>query len=154
MINSFIISQIDFNQRQGEQNIYSNLGFNSPGAAMKRLLAGLAIAIAFLAAPLSLCAAADPMASKDPQDHTRTLEGRVLNRQDDPLQKAIVYLKNTKSLTVKTYITDSDGGYRFPALSPNVDYEVYAEFNGARSDTKTLSSFDNRKLVNITLRIK
>lgn len=86
--------------------------------------------------------------------HTRTLTGRVFDRQDQPLSKAIVYLKNTKSLAVKTYIADPDGSYRFPALSPNVDYEVYAEHNGARSDTKTVSAFDNRKVVNITLRVK
>lgn len=121
---------------------------------MKRLLAGLAVAVALSAAPLSLCRAAAEPFSKDPQDHTRTLTGKVLNRQDDPLAKAIVYLKNTKTLVVKTYITDPDGAYRFPALSPNVDYEVYAEHDGARSDTKTLSSFDNRKVVNITLHVK
>jgi len=93
-------------------------------------------------------------ALKDPVDNTRTLAGRVFNRQDQPLQKAIVYLKNTKSLALKTYITDSDGGYRFSGLSPNIDYEVHAEFSGARSDTKTLSAFDTRKQVSITLRVK
>ena len=106
------------------------------------------------AAPFSVCSAADPAPFKDSQNHTRTLTGKVLGRQDDPIQRAIVYLKNTKSLVIKTYITDADGTYRFPALSPNVDYEVYAEHNGARSDTKTLSAFDNRKEANITLRIK
>ena len=121
---------------------------------MKKLLAIVAAALAFSLAPLSAFSAADPAEFKDPQDHTRTLMGKVFNRQDEPLQKAVVYLKNTKSLAVKTYITDSDGGYHFPALSPNVDYEVYAEYNGARSDTKTLSAFDNRKQVNITLRVK
>jgi len=93
-------------------------------------------------------------AQKGHAEQTRTLTGHVFNRQDQPLEKAVVYLKNTKSLGVKTYITDPDGGYRFPALSPNVDYEVYAEHNGARSDTKTLSAFDSRKQVNITLHVK
>ncbi len=80
--------------------------------------------------------------------------GHVLGHQDQPVSKAIVYLKNTKSLTVTTYISEPDGAYRFPALSPNVDYEVYAEFQGARSDVKTLSAFDNRKQANINLHIK
>jgi hypothetical protein len=35
-----------------------------------------------------------------------------------------------------------------------VDYEVYAESHGARSDTKTISAFDNRKQVNITLKLR
>lgn len=120
---------------------------------MKRILL-LMTAIMAMSAPDALLSAAEPLAFKDQQDHTRTLMGRVFNRQDEPVEKAVVYLKNTKTLTVKTYITDPDGTYRFPALSPNVDYEVYAEHNGARSDTKTLSAFDNRKLANITLRIK
>ena len=122
---------------------------------MKRLLAILLAATAMSFVPTFALSAAEPaVAYKDPQDRTRTLTGRVLDRQDQPLEKAVVYLKNTKSLVVKTYITDPDGSYRFPALSPNVDYEVYAEHNGARSDTKTLSSFDTRKVVNITLRVK
>jgi Carboxypeptidase regulatory-like domain len=86
-------------------------------------------------------------------DRMRTLTGHVFGSQDEPVQKAIVYLKNTKTLAIKTYISDPDGSYRFSALSPNVDYEVYAELNGAHSDTKTLSAFDNRKQANITLRI-
>ena len=55
---------------------------------------------------------------------------------------------------IRTYISDADGSYRFPALQPNVDYEVYAESNGSRSDTKTVSAFDDRKLLDITLRLK
>jgi carboxypeptidase family protein len=88
------------------------------------------------------------------QAESRSLIGHVLDRQDQPVSKAIVYLKNTKTLAIKTYITEPNGSYRFPALAPNVDYEVYAEFQGARSDAKTLSGFDSRKTANITLRIK
>jgi hypothetical protein len=90
---------------------------------------------------------------KDP-DRTRTLTGQVVSQQNQPVHRAIVYLKNTRSLVVKTYISDADGGYHFLDLAPNVDYEVYAESNGARSDTKTLSAFDTRNKVSITLRIK
>src|SRR5215471_18208111 len=121
---------------------------------MKKLLTIMAAALAFALAPLPVFAAAEPAAFKDPQDKTRTLMGRVFDSQDQALQKAVVYLKNTKTLAVKTYITDADGSYHFPALSPNVDYEVYAEYNGARSDTKTLSAFDSRKQANITLHVK
>jgi hypothetical protein len=65
-----------------------------------------------------------------------------------------VYLKNSKTMAVKTFIAGQDGTYRFNALSPNVDYEVYAEHNGKKSDAKTLSSFDSRKTANIHLKIK
>lgn len=88
------------------------------------------------------------------QPELRTLTGHVKSAQDEALGKAVVYLKNTKSLAIKTYITEPDGSYRFPALSPNVDYEIYAEYQGGRSDTKTISAFDSRKQVNITLKIR
>jgi len=71
-----------------------------------------------------------------------------------PLQKAIVYLKNTKTLAIKTYISEADGAFRFSGLAPNIDYEVYAEHEGGRSDAKTLSGFDSRREVNVTLKIK
>jgi hypothetical protein len=124
------------------------------GDSMKRsrMLSATCFVLAILA--VSLSRAAEPAPLNEPQEHTRTLTGHVFDSQNQPLSKAIVYLKNTKSLAVKTYISDPDGGYHFPALSANVDYEVYAEHNGAHSDTKTLSAFDNRKQVNITLRVK
>ena len=84
----------------------------------------------------------------------RTVSGRVVNGQDQPLHKAVVHLKNTRTLAIKTYITEPDGAYRFTALSPNVDYELYAEYEGAHSDTKTVSAFSNRKQVTINLKIK
>lgn len=92
------------------------------------------------------------MAQKDQE--SRSVSGKVLSAQEQPVAKAVVHLKNTKTLVIKTYITESDGGYRFSALSPNVDYELYAEKDGERSDTKTLSSFDNRKQVTVTLKIR
>jgi len=98
----------------------------------------------------ALAAAPDPQKSREP---LRALTGHVVGSQDEPLEKAIVYLKNTKTLAIKSYISDPDGGYRFPVLTPNVDYEVHAEFNGAHSDTKTLSGLDARKQLDITLRI-
>jgi len=91
---------------------------------------------------------------KGENSQLRALSGHVFNNQNQPIAKAIVYLKNTKTLMIKTYITDPDGSYRFPALAFNVDFEVYAEYEGARSDTKTVSAFDNRKQIEITLRLK
>jgi hypothetical protein len=84
---------------------------------------------------------------------TRTLSGVVLDKSDAPVSNAVVYLKNTKSLVVKTVIAGNDGSYRFPELSPNVDYEVYAQREGKKSDTKVLSQFDDRQKANIVLRI-
>jgi Carboxypeptidase regulatory-like domain len=87
------------------------------------------------------------------EQELRSVAGKVLSAQDQPLAKAVVHLKNTKTLVIKTYITEPEGTYRFSGLSPNVDYEIYGEKEGLRSDTKTLSSFDNRKQLTVTLKL-
>ena len=87
------------------------------------------------------------------QDKTRLLSGKVLDNGDNPLKDAVVYLTNTHTRSVKTYIVGPDGTYRFPALQPNIDYEVYAQFNNRKSHTKTVSQFDNRQAVYIDLKI-
>ncbi len=46
-----------------------------------------------------------------------------------------------------------DGAYRFPALSTGVDYEVYAQYNARKSDTKSVSQFDDRSQVYLNLKI-
>jgi hypothetical protein len=121
---------------------------------VKKLIAIGAVLLAYAALPGAPAAAALEFEQRGSQGESRTLTGHVVNAQNEPLQKAIVYLKNTKSLAIKTYISEADGSYRFPGLAPNVDYEVYAEHGGARSDSKTLSGFDSRKQVNITLKVK
>jgi hypothetical protein len=87
------------------------------------------------------------------KDKTRLLTGRVLDGGDNPLPNAVVYLTNTRTRAVKTYIVGADGGYRFPALQPTLDYEVYAQFDKSKSGTKALSQFDDRSQVYITLKI-
>jgi hypothetical protein len=108
------------------------------------------IALTVLLVGLCLNAA---YAEKEKGDGGRLLFGKVLDHSDNPLSGAVVYLNNTRTQSVKTYIVGEDGAYRFPALSPNIDYEVYAQHKGRKSDTKTLSSYDNRSQVNLVLKI-
>ncbi len=106
----------------------------------------------FLAATGAGAASAAQPLAKD-RDQSRTLTGTVVDKAEQPIPNSVVYLKNTKTLAVKSFIANDAGSFRFPALSPNVDYEVYAEFNGQRSGTKTLSSFDSRTNVQMQLKI-
>jgi hypothetical protein len=123
---------------------------------MKRLtkLALMTIAAAIAVAPITFAQSGNNAVygGKD-KEQLRTLNGRVADKGDQPISGSVVYLKNTKTLTVKSAYTDEKGEFHFHALSPNVDYEVYAEFNGTRSQTKTMSSFDSRAVVNMDLKI-
>ena len=81
------------------------------------------------------------------------LTGKVLDKRDNPVVDAVVYLSNTRTHAVKTYIVGPDGSFRFPELAPNIDFEVYAQYKGQKSDTKSVSQFDDHKQINIVLRI-
>jgi hypothetical protein len=87
------------------------------------------------------------------QAELRTVRGAVLDKAENPVASAVVYLKNVRTLAVKTYISDRSGEYRFSGLDPNVDYEVHAESESMTSNTRTVSSFDSRKDIVISLKL-
>src|SRR5208282_2979413 len=130
---------------------------------MKKALLGavavmlLTLALVLLTAPLLstavLAAPAQLFGRDSKKDTTRLLTGKVLDTGDNPLPNAVVYLTNTHTRAVKTYIVGVDGGYRFPALQPSIDYEVYAQYDNRKSRTKTVSQFDDRSEVYIDLKI-
>ena len=58
--------------------------------------------------------------------------------------------------SVEVWSTQDQAPKNPPAAAaelPNIDYEVYAQYKGQKSDTKAVSQFDDRKIVNIVLRI-
>jgi len=93
------------------------------------------------------------LADKKEKSAGRLLLGKVLDKEDNPIPDAVVYVTNTRTRAVKTYIVGKDGTYRFPALSTAVDYEVYAQYQGKKSDTKGVSQFDDRSQVYLDLRL-
>lgn len=101
----------------------------------------------------AFCVFASAAPDKKDKSSGRLLYGKVLDPRDNPLADAVVYLTNTRNRAVKTYIVGQDGAYRFPALSTAIDYEVYAQYKGHKSDTKSVSQFDDRSQVYIDLRI-
>ena len=112
---------------------------------------GLSLATVF-SSPL-MAAPAQLFGRESKQDKTRLLTGKVLDGSDNPLPNAVVYLTNTHTRSIKTYIVGPDGAYRFPALQPSLDYEVYAQYDNRKSGTKTVSQFDDRTQVYISLKI-
>ncbi len=53
---------------------------------------------------------------KNEDTTTRTVEGTVTNAANQPVAKAVVQLKNTKTLQIRSFITQEDGSYHFAGL--------------------------------------
>jgi hypothetical protein len=95
-----------------------------------------------------------PPEKKEKPITSRVLIGQVTDKNDAPVAEAIVYLKDTKTLAIKSYVSQKDGSYRFNALSVNIDYEVYAQKDDKKSPVKKLSQFDSRAEPRINLKIE
>ena len=66
---------------------------------------------------------------------------------------SVVFLKNLRTNAVRSNFADDNGEYRFSGLDPNADYEVHAEFEGAKSAVRSVTSLDSRKEIVINLKI-
>ncbi len=87
------------------------------------------------------------------QSSEKVVQGRVVTANGKPQASAIVYLKNEKTNDIKSFISIADGTYRFGQLSADIDYELWAEYQGKKSAVKTISSFDSRKLMIYELKL-
>jgi Carboxypeptidase regulatory-like domain len=114
---------------------------------MRNRFAGVVLALAALAVP------ALPAQAQERGPAQRVVQGKVLSSGDAPVTNAVVYLKDMKSLAVKSFITSADGTYRFGQLTPGVDYSVFAELNGKKSSVKTVSAFDSKNQFIINLHL-
>jgi Carboxypeptidase regulatory-like domain len=111
--------------------------------------------IAMLAAAACLLSTSVLVAQKKPKkgQETRSVQGTVTTEDEAPVAGAVVQLKNTKTLQIRSFITKENGTYMFYELSPDVDYELTAKANGLSSGTKTLSSFDSRTAAVVNLKL-
>ena len=112
-----------------------------------RRICVFAVALAFVT---TLAIAQD----KKHEAQLRTVRGVVTDKSENPLSGSVVFLKNTRTNSVRSSYTDDSGSYRFSGLDPNADYELHAEKEGAKSVTRTVSSFDSRKDIVLNLKIE
>ena len=92
-------------------------------------------------------------AQKKGEEPNRSVQGVVSSPEEAPVSGAVVQLKNTKTLQIRSFITKQNGTYHFHSLNPDIDYELKADYQGASSGSKTLSSFDSRKAAVMNLKI-
>jgi len=83
----------------------------------------------------------------------RTVRGTVVDKEETPVDSAVVYLKNSHSQDITTHVSGDDGRFSFSGLDLNVDYEIHAEHNGMTSSPRSVSHFDGRKEFVVTLKL-
>ncbi len=84
---------------------------------------------------------------------TRSIEGRVLSSSGAPVPGAVVLIKDSKTLQVRSYIAQDDGSYHFFGLSTDVNYSLRAEDKDMTSKTKNVSVFDSHRQVKLDLKL-
>lgn len=84
----------------------------------------------------------------------RTVAGRILGADDQPVRGATVFLRNLKTKTIRTYNTDEKGHFRFTLVNMAEDHELWAEMDGKKTPVKTVSSWDTRKQFDAELKLK
>jgi len=83
----------------------------------------------------------------------RTVEGKVVDTENRAVASAIVYLHDERTDSVRTYITNSSGHYRFTWLGEYDDYELEAQADRARSHRHTISQWDRRRALIVNLKL-
>jgi hypothetical protein len=87
---------------------------------------------------------------KEKPPTARTVTGKVVDANGQPVKGAIVTLTNTKTHEKREFFTKADGAYRFEDVSFTIDYELGAQHNALLSDTRKLSQYDrSAKVVRI-----
>jgi protocatechuate 3,4-dioxygenase beta subunit len=92
--------------------------------------------------------------NKKEDPNLRNVEGTVLGLDQKPVAKAIVQLKDARTVQVRSFVTQEDGKYHFAGLRTTNDYELQATFEDLKSSTKRLSTFDNRKTATLVLQLE
>jgi len=98
--------------------------------------------------------AQDKTQDKKHSSQLKTVRGVVQDKSDNPVHSAVVFLKDTHSNQVRSNITNDQGEYRFSGLDPNAEYELYAEKDGAKSQTRNISSFESRMDIVLNLKLQ
>ena len=119
-----------------------------------RLVAIVCGLLALGAVPGSRCALFAPLAAWGQNIGERTVTGTVLNESSQAVAGATVFLKNEKTKAIRSYTSTQDGHFHFAQIDMSVDYELWAEKDGKKSATKTVSSWDARKQFIADLKLK
>ena len=118
-----------------------------------RLVAGMAFAVVALGLAPMASRVAVPSAQAQ-NIGQRVVNGSVVDAESGSIAGATVFLRNTKSKSIRSYTSTKDGRFRFAQVDMSEDFDLWAEKDGKKSPTKTISPWDTRKDVETELKIK
>jgi Carboxypeptidase regulatory-like domain len=84
----------------------------------------------------------------------RVINGSVVDDASAAVTGATVFLRNSKTKSIRSYTSTKDGRFRFAQVNMSEDYDLWAEKDGKKSAIKTISSWDSRKEVETELKFK
>ena len=84
----------------------------------------------------------------------RVVSGYVVDANSKPAGGATVFLRDLKTKSIRSYTSAADGKFRFTQVNMAEDHELWAEKDGKKSATKTVSSWDTRKDFVCELKLK
>jgi dienelactone hydrolase len=115
----------------------------------KTTIANMALGIALLAAVPTVQGQISIRniggAKRKDEAKTKNIHGVVQDLRGKPIVGARVLIRNVKDNTTRTVTTDETGSYAVRGLTPNVDYEVRADFRGVVSEKKAVSAYLDRE---------
>lgn len=116
---------------------------------------GVSRIVLLLLATTSFCfgQAQAPVIGQPGTNTTKSIVGSVVDDHGSPVPHAIVLLKDTKTLQIRSYIAQNDGSYHFYNLSGDINWQLRAESNGLTSKSKMVSVFDSHKVVKLNLKL-
>ena len=94
-----------------------------------------------------------PQAAQAQNIGQRVVSGYVVDANATPLVGATVFLKNLKTKAVRSYASAAEGKFRFAQVNMMEDQELWAEKDGKKSASKSVSSWDTRKEFEVELKI-
>lgn len=84
----------------------------------------------------------------------RAVNGTVVDADSAPVLGATVFLRNSKTKSIRSYTSTKDGRFRFVQVNMSEDYDLWAEKDAKKSAVKTVSSWDTRKELEVELKLK
>ena len=84
----------------------------------------------------------------------RVVMGSVVDGESATVPGATVFLRNSKTKSIRSYTSSKDGRFRFAQVNMSEDYDLWAEKDGRKSAVKTVSSWDARKEFETELKLK